>query len=533
MTQGKTGSVERQLEVLWTSGTLTGLSDAQLLCRFTDAQDATAESAFSELVQRHGPMVRGVCRHILRHTHDADDAFQATFLVLVRKARSIQVRESLAPWLYSVAYRTAQRARASASRYRQGAVEELEALGASAEDSYLLDLRPLLHEELDRLPDKYRAPIVLCHLEGKTHEQAAQLLHWPIGTVSGRLSRGRELLKSRLERRGLAVPSAIFSSSSLNLARSIPLSLVESTLAAATRFAAAQSVSTSVLSLTHGVLRTMFLNKLKTVSLVLLLFGAVSGGVGVWAGWTPRAAKQPEQGIEPKPLQAQDKPSSVTTEASIDVPRARAQQEIPGGMGGMGNGSMGGPRAKNSPNLTGYPSNYYLVKSNGIVVVESPDRTAMEAMSLETEHTTWRRVTIPSGITATPFMTNDTMALWLKGKTIDHIAAFSAYTGEWSIQHLLKPAEEQVVPAISNGVALYQVGNDFYAFSAKKGTWGVLHLEGNEEGKSALSPTDVSVFQGNRLYVFSLKQGEWSKGVEMRLRPPRTDPKRTGLDMRK
>ncbi len=187
-------------------------------------EDATAESAFKELVDRHGPMVMGVCRQILRHTHDADDAFQATFLVLVRKARSIQVRESLGPWLYSVAYRTAQRARAAASRYRHGGVEQVEALGCPPEDSYHLDLRPLLHEELDRLPDKYRAPIVLCHLEGKTHEQAAQLLHWPIGTVSGRLSRGRELLKSRLERRGLAVSSAVFSASSLNLAQSVPIS---------------------------------------------------------------------------------------------------------------------------------------------------------------------------------------------------------------------------------------------------------------------------------------------------------------------
>ena len=95
MIECKKGSAERQLDVLWTSGTLTGLSDAQLLCRFTDAQGATAESAFVELVDRHGPMVRGVCRQILRHPHDADDAFQATFLVLVRKARSIQVRESL------------------------------------------------------------------------------------------------------------------------------------------------------------------------------------------------------------------------------------------------------------------------------------------------------------------------------------------------------------------------------------------------------------------------------------------------------
>jgi RNA polymerase sigma factor (sigma-70 family) len=538
MIECKKGFVERQLEVLWTSGTLTGLSDAQLLCRFTDAQGATAESAFAELIDRHGPMVRGVCQQILRHSHDADDAFQATFLVLVRKARSIQVRESLAPWLYGVAYRTAQRARATASRYRQEGVEQVEALGVPPEDSYHLDLRPLLHEELDRLPDKYRAPIVLCHLEGKTHEQAAQLLHWPVGTVSGRLSRGRELLKSRLERRGLAVPSVIFSASSLNLAQSVPKSLIESTLIAATRFAAAQSVSNSVLSLAQGVLRIMFLNKLKTVSLALLLFGAVTSGVGVWARWTPGAAKQPDQGAEPELLQAPDKPAS---EAKAADPRARAQPEImPGLGGGIDNGFpgvpmyrfMGGTRPKNSPNLMGSPSNYYMIKSSGIVVVESPDRTAMQAMSLETDlagAAVWQRLAVPAGITATPIVSNDTMALMLKGKTIDQIAAFSAYTGEWRTQNLLKPAEELITPVIGPGSALYQVGNDFYAFSAKKGTWGVLHLEAKEEGSSTLSPTDVSVVQGNRLYIFGLKQGEWSKGVEMRLLPPQTNPKREEL----
>ena len=116
MIQQKASLVGHQLEVLWTSGTLTGMSDAQLLGRFAGVRDATAESSFRELMHRHGPMVMGVCRQVLRRPHDADDAFQATFLVLVRKAGSIRVGESLAPWLYAVAFRTARRARAIASR---------------------------------------------------------------------------------------------------------------------------------------------------------------------------------------------------------------------------------------------------------------------------------------------------------------------------------------------------------------------------------------------------------------------------------
>ena len=111
----------------------------------------------------------GVCRQVLRHPHDAEDAFQATFLVLVLKARSIRVSESLAPWLHSVAYRTAQRARATSSRFRQGDLKELEVLETAPQDAHHYDILRLLQEELGRLPDKYRAPIVLCHLEGKTH----------------------------------------------------------------------------------------------------------------------------------------------------------------------------------------------------------------------------------------------------------------------------------------------------------------------------------------------------------------------------
>jgi RNA polymerase sigma factor (sigma-70 family) len=303
--------VSKQLEVPWKSGTLTGLSDAQLLNRFAATRDAASELAFRELVQRHGPMVLSVCRQILRHSHDADDAFQATFLVLVRKARSIRTRESLAPWLHSVAHRTAHRARTIALRYRPGVDEQVQEAGVPPEDVYKLDLRPLLQEELGRLPDKYRAPIVLCHLEGRTHEEAARLLCWPVGTVSGRLSRGRQLLRSRLERRGVAVPLAIFSATwLLGAPPAVATPLVDCTLNAAMRFAAAQSVSASILSLTHGVLKTMILRKLSKISVAVLLLGAVSGGAGVWAHWGSAPFRHPSQATEPASI------STRSTEAA-------------------------------------------------------------------------------------------------------------------------------------------------------------------------------------------------------------------------
>ena len=285
MAQWNSGGQGQRLEVLWTTGSLTGLSDAQLLRRFGQARDSTGELAFGELVNRHGPMVLAVCRQILRHSHDVDDAFQATFLVLVRKARSIRARESLGPWLCSVAYRTAHRARAASIRYRSSTREPGFDLEDPAEstDAFTVDLRPLLYEELGRLPDRYRAPIVLCHLEGKTHEQAARLLKWPVGTLSGRLSRGRELLRSRLLRRGVTATAAIFAAPWLIGSQStIAASLAATTVQAATRFAMSQSVPTSVLSLTQGVLRTMLLRKLSTISAVLIV-GAISGGALVLA----------------------------------------------------------------------------------------------------------------------------------------------------------------------------------------------------------------------------------------------------------
>jgi RNA polymerase sigma factor (sigma-70 family) len=298
MISGKPGGVGRQLETLWTSGTLTGLSDAQLLRRFTQRQDAAGRLALGELVERHGPMVLGVCRQILRDAHQADDAFQATFLILVRKADSIRLGESLTPWLYSVACRTARRARAVAARERPATEEEIHSLAAAADEAYTLDLRPLLHEEVSRLPEKYWDPIVLCHIEGRTHEEAARLLSWPVGTLSGRLSRARKLLRSRLERRGVTVPAALFSTAWLlhgSSAEAVPL--FESTLVAASRSAAAALASAtapaSVVSLTHGVLRTMFLRKLSIAAFAVLVLGAVSGGAVVWANLSSTPARGP------------------------------------------------------------------------------------------------------------------------------------------------------------------------------------------------------------------------------------------------
>jgi RNA polymerase sigma-70 factor (ECF subfamily) len=171
--------------------------DGELLERFRLRRD---EASFAALVRRHGPMVLGVCSRILGNAHDAEDAFQVTFLVLAKKAGSLARPDLLANWLYGVAYRTARKARGRA--LRQGEHERQAEVMARAQpdpQEPARELREVLDEELNRLPEKYRAPLVLCYLEGKTNEEAARQLGWPVGSMSARLARGRGLLRARLK----------------------------------------------------------------------------------------------------------------------------------------------------------------------------------------------------------------------------------------------------------------------------------------------------------------------------------------------
>src|SRR5262245_53131855 len=197
----------RQLRGVILAREANGPSDAQLLEGFFARRD---EAAFTALVRRHGPMVLGVCQRVLHDLCDAEDAFQATFLVFVRKAATLRKPERVSNWLYGVAYRTALRARAQ--RVRQRAFEKpLLDLPSSEPVAELVwqELRPILDQELNRLPDRYRSPLVLCYLEGKTKRQAARQLGRPEGTVSTQLARGRDILRQRLTRRGLMLSAAV------------------------------------------------------------------------------------------------------------------------------------------------------------------------------------------------------------------------------------------------------------------------------------------------------------------------------------
>ncbi len=221
------------------------MSDGGLLERYLTGDEVSAQQAFQGLVERHGPMVLGICRHILSAEHDAEDAFQATFLVLAQKGGTIRNRTVLAGWLHEVAHRIAIKARVSVVRRRQIERQAMAmapapiALNQQDEEAAWNELRPVLHDEVDRLPDKYRVPVILCYLEGKTNEEVAEQLRWPVGTVKGRLSRARDMLRSRLVRRGLGL-SAAFLLTALSqgrvFAEIVPAELVMSTVSLAGRF---------------------------------------------------------------------------------------------------------------------------------------------------------------------------------------------------------------------------------------------------------------------------------------------------------
>ncbi|HWE40535.1 MAG TPA: sigma-70 family RNA polymerase sigma factor [Isosphaeraceae bacterium] len=290
MVEGSDGAVLRQVGRLLRGEGVAGLSDGQLLERFATRADDGAEVAFEAILRRHGPMVLGVCRRVLRDPHAAEDAFQATFLVLARKARSVRVESSLGHWLYGVTYRIAVRARVQADRRRAREGGDPAVLEAPMEDDAdRRDLDAAIHEEVARLPEKYRRPIVLCYFEGRSHEAAAEALQWPVGTVRGRLARARDLLRRRLSRRGLA-PSAGAIGAILvprGASASVPGPLLENTVAAAARVAAGRSVAAGMVSataaaLSEGALRTMTLAKLKWALAGVVALG-IAGGAGARA----------------------------------------------------------------------------------------------------------------------------------------------------------------------------------------------------------------------------------------------------------
>jgi RNA polymerase sigma factor (sigma-70 family) len=279
MNHANPAGVSQPLRTLYEVGTFLGSTDGQLMERFVSGLDAGSEAAFAALVERHKAMVLRVCRSVLR---DPDDAFQATFLVLARRAGSIRERDSLGPWLYGVALRVAAHCRSDAMRRRARERRAAGRQGGRPEGSDLLGLEAAIHQEIDLLPEKYRAPVVLCYIEGLSHERAAAQLSWPVGTVKTRLNWARGRLRMRLTRRGLAptacLPGAL-------MAPVVPASLANSALMVALRHAAGcRAASGPVVRLARGGMRALAIRKsgiAATILLAGLAIGAAFGGLGL------------------------------------------------------------------------------------------------------------------------------------------------------------------------------------------------------------------------------------------------------------
>jgi len=259
-------------------------TDRELIDQFLRQQD---ETAFATLVQRHGPMVLGLCRRILDHEQEAEDAFQATFLILVRRAGTLDNPDLLGSWLYGVAYRTARKARTQAARRRER--ERQVASVTTAEepptDHAWRELRSALDDELNRLPDKYRLPLVLCYLEGLTNEEASRRLGWPPGSISYRLARGREMLRDRMQGRNREAPAGFFA---LVLALRpdggpLPGHLFHATVQAGVAGGQAGVVSGKVAALVDATLRGMTAGGRKLLHTLFILLGAVALSVAATA----------------------------------------------------------------------------------------------------------------------------------------------------------------------------------------------------------------------------------------------------------
>ena len=326
---GKDTAAARQLQTLFQNGNAGSRTDRVLLERFLDGDREAAEAAFEVLVARHGPMVLRACRQVLTGTtHDADDVFQATFLLLARRARSIRARDSLASWLHAVAVRVANDALRSANvrRKHEHCSATLAPRGAG-EDGFEPDAHAIVHEELTRLPAPFRAAVVQCHVEGLTHDQAAEQLGWPVGTVRSRLARARQRLKQRLIRRGLA-PAALLAATAA--ADAAPLKLRRATVEAALRAAMRPP---AVAALAERATHASLLTRAPMLVGRMLVLGVLSTGLltacsrttvtavlpPVVAALAPPTAIPPAETLPEPPHRSEYRPTKRVTDGDTPV----------------------------------------------------------------------------------------------------------------------------------------------------------------------------------------------------------------------
>jgi RNA polymerase sigma factor (sigma-70 family) len=508
--------VLRQIRTLFEAGTIGGVPDGHFLDRFVDTRD---ELAFATLVERHGPMVLRVCRGVLGDVHDAEDAFQATFLVLARKARSIRKQASVGPWLHGVAHRISARMKGHAARRRllnRRVVEQ-----SDSQSSQTLDptwMWAELHEEVNRLPERYRAPVVLCYLEGLTNEEAAFRLRWPVGTVKVRLHRAREKLQVRLTRRGLAPAVGLLGVTSTADAKIlVPPKLIELTVRAASSRAPIGVVTASVISLTEGALRAMLLTKLKLAAVGILSLVTVTIGVGAILG-QDRAKAEPDAATLRR---------AAESDAATDA--GKGEKPLPEQSRGRVEDSSAKAEVANRVNVKPPPmlsddQFAFIVNTDTpslINVVRDMDRAKLWVLDIKSR--TWHTYRAPAGIKIQPFVLDAPnpkfegavtfVALEVEGEKITELVAFCHKSKAWVRQALHEPVNGKTRPMLSDEqFALYAMGRYAYAFSALTGTWDSVDL-GEMRGPRVekLSVPGMAIVKGTGpLYAYDARTGRFS-----------------------
>jgi RNA polymerase sigma factor (sigma-70 family) len=509
----------RQLGTLFSEGAVGMLPDGPLLDRFVERRDA---SAFDAIVERYGPLVWGVCRRVLRDHHDAEDAFQATFLILARKANSIMPREKLSNWLHGVAFQTAMNARANRAkrRVRERPAWEMTEPETVA-DEHTEELLSRLDREVARLPEKYRMPIILCALEGKTHRQAAEQLGWPVGTVSGRLSRAKAALASRLSRPGTSLTVEALGVLLVHeVARAgMPPGLIRSTAQAAALSTVGKAVAAGVVSaeaaaLTGEVLKTMLLSKLMLTTALLVAAVALTAG-GTSLAFRARAAEsadqtkatgklaeqssaaevvqeeapppkeppkpaEPPKGDQPKRFEAtkQDQLKSIETQ----TPKQGETKPAAASKEGVEGSKDQAARAEAEPaplveeqwqrtsqrmlNCGAY--SFTATRTGNVAVAYNSSTREMKAVRLggTSDKPLW---VTPVAVDAKD---PQLVALAVRGDRITRVAVFNVRLGKWAPLKLDQPVDGAVWPmSIGPQTAAYEVGDFLYLYNPTIDAW--------------------------------------------------------------
>jgi RNA polymerase sigma factor (sigma-70 family) len=549
-------SVLGPIQRLFARGTVSGLSEGQLLARFAGDRD---EIAFEAIVSRHGPMVLGICRRLLDDPHDVEDAFQATFLVLVRRAGSLRHRDLLANWLYGVALKVASRACRDRARRKTRERPELgdEPL-AQPEEPDLGEVRTVLDAEVARLPERFRIPIVLCYFEGMTHDQAAERLRCPVGTVRSRMAKGREILRTRLGRRGFGPDAAIPAAPPPGLCPALPTALLFRTTATAVsvvgRSLIASATSTSATALARGVLRAMTFTKwMATFASALVVVGALGGAVQVAArqdgapsakgrpGPTPSAAhsrpvrkaldevqswiSRYEEQLEAGRLEIEAQKRQIEElRDRIRALEARAQGEVAK--------RDPGPTPVRPPEKTKAQSGEKAPVVDRILTSE----TALVSISgsndcviiYDTRSHRSRTYRLPHHMKSVHVTFHgDDVAIVANGANGAHLADYNLKTDRWAMQDLRGGTEgvawiaphstgagvpgfatpEYLLPCVLDGSGFTQVA----VFDVFRGTWSIQNLLEPSEHSVRPIPRGrlVMYMLGRHVYAYSAEAGTW------------------------